>query len=469
MRFSKFAHVYEAIYEKSSFFVIRHSITNKSFFLDKEEFRKLIEDFKNIKKNKNIKKLVENHLIVEDAYSERKFVEYLKKENNLDKFNLEIIYLIFNTNCNLRCKYCYVEGSKSKKFNHQSMNKEIFHNLIDYLKNLIKYQKEKNPSKKKLTFIYYGSEPLMSKKLFTKSLEEIQKRCQENKLVPNFQLITNGTLIDEELIPFLKKFKVVVSISLDGSKKINDSMRITLDGKGTYDKVVKSIKLLNKFKIPFGISCTISQHNINNLKENVELFLKLGAKSIGFNLLLNARYSEIPSLNLINLNDKLLEASSKVDKLGYYEDRIQRKVRAFNGIPRFKDCGGVGNQLVFFPNGDIGMCEAYLCNRESKIGNIKNQKIEEIEKNPVVKYWTKRYPLNMEECIYCPSLGLCGGGCPFNAETISKKSIYERDTPFCVHTEKTLNWLLKKSIEEKTSEKNPYIRDITFMYSKDFS
>ena len=180
---------------------------------------------------------------------------------------------------------------------------------------------------------------------------------------------------------------------------------------------------------------------------------------------MNARYSDIPLIPLTILNDNLLEASKKVNDLGLYEDRIQRKVRAFNGMPRFKDCGGVGNQLVFFPNGDIGTCEAYLCNKKSKIGNIKTLKVDKIENNPTVKYWTERYPLNIKECLYCPALGVCGGGCPFNAETISKKDIYQRDKPFCVHTEKALTHLLKKCIEEKTGQKEPHMRDITFMYS----
>ncbi len=99
------------------------------------------------------------------------------------------------------------------------------------------------------------------------------------------------------------------------------------------------------------------------------------------------------------------------------------------------------------------------------MGNIKKLKVEEIEKSPVIKYWTERYPLNMEECLYCPALGICGGGCPFNAETLSKKDIYQRDKSFCVHTEMALNWLLKKSVENKTGEKDPFMRDITFIYS----
>ena len=446
MKFSKFTHIYKFENKNSFYYVIRHSITNKSFFLKEEEYTILIKDLKKSKKTKNANKLEEAHIVVNDDYKKEKFVEYLKNLYNLNKFSLEIVYLLFSTNCNLKCKYCYVEGSAQENFKHNTMSEETFDELMIYLEKLIKFQKQ---SKKKLTFIYYGSEPLITPKYFVKSLDIIQKICKKNEIIPDFQITTNATLLTEDLIEPIQKHKVGVSVSLDGNKFVNDTMRITQDNKGTYNKVVEAIGLLNKNKVPFGISCTISKHNIDVLKENVEHFVSLGAKSIGFNILLSQRFKDTPLIPLDKLNDKLLEASEKVKDLGMYEDRIERKRRAFNGQPRFKDCGGVGNQLVFYPNGDVGTCEAYLCNRKSKVGNIKNLKVENIEKSPVIKYWTERYPLNMKECIYCPGLGICGGGCPFNAETISKKDIYQIDKPFCVHTLKALDWLLKKSVEDK--------------------
>ncbi|MDA3836556.1 MAG: SPASM domain-containing protein [Nanoarchaeota archaeon] len=468
MRFSKFAHIYECIYADESYYLIRHSLTNKLFFFNEAEFKKLISSLKNKEETKETKELSNHHFLVPNAYKEKKFAEFIKEKYNLNKFELEIIYLIFNTDCNMKCKYCYVEGSKEKSFSHQSMDEETFNSLMEYLKKLIEYQKKKNPNKEKLVFIYYGSEPLMSKDLLARSLSEISKVCSKNKIVPDFQLITNGTLLDENIVKEIKKFKVGVSISLDGNEAVNDAMRIYKDNQGTYKDIISAINLLDSFEVPFGISCTIGPHNIDILKENVEEFIKINTKSIGFNILLNSRYEKNFSMSLNKINDKLIEASSLANQKGYYEDRVQRKVRAFNGRTRFKDCGGVGNQLVFFPNGDISTCEAYLCNRESKVGNIKNTDISEIEKNKVVDYWTKRYPLNMEECLLCPSIGVCGGGCPFNAETISKNGIYERDKPFCVHTDKILSWLLKKSVEEEIGQKDPYIRDISYMYSQNF-
>lgn len=464
MKLSKLARIYEFGGEERFFYVIRHTVLNSSFILNEEEYEELKKDLEDGKESQNIINLKKNHILVPDNYNEEKFINFLKDKFNSNKFDLEIIYLIFNSACNLKCKYCYVEGSTKKDFRHQSMNEEIFLDTINSIKKLIKEVKEKNPLMKKLAFIFYGSEPLLSKQLIKRSLKEIDDACKGYKIKPEFNITTNAVLLDDEIIKLFKKYQVNVSVSLDGPKELNDLMRIDNFNKGTYDSIIKGLKKLNKYKVPFGISCTISSHNVNLLKENISFFKKLGAKSIGFNILLNARYFKIPTVPLNKLNDSLIEASDLANSQGIYEDRVQRKFKAFhNSIPRLKDCGGVGNQLVFFPNGDVGVCEAYLCNRKEIIGNVKGICLEDIEKNEVVKKWTKRYPLNMEDCLYCPAVGICGGGCPFNAET-RLRNIYELDKPFCVHTNKLLEWLLKDSVSKKTKEEDLFMRDISFMF-----
>ena len=92
----------------------------------------------NNKPNDSVVQLKKEHLLVPDSDSEDKFIDYLKKSYNLNKFDVEIIYLLFNTGCNLKCKYCYVEGSSEPNFKNYSMDKQTFDSLIEYLDKLIK-------------------------------------------------------------------------------------------------------------------------------------------------------------------------------------------------------------------------------------------------------------------------------------------------------------------------------------------
>lgn len=84
-------------------------------------------------------------------------------------------------------------------------------------------------------------------------------------------------------------------------------------------------------------------------------------------------------------------------------------------------------------------------------------------KSNVLKEWTNRQPVNMLDCKYCPALGVCGGGCDFNAE-IKFGGLQKRDKTFCVHTHKILDWLLVKSVKEKLKTDDIYIKDISFMF-----
>ncbi|MFA5060718.1 MAG: hypothetical protein WC494_00170 [Candidatus Pacearchaeota archaeon] len=78
MRFSKFANVYECIFGDECFYILRHSITNKSYILNNKKFDELIYLLKSKKTSDSIAKLKKEHLLVPDFYSEDKFVDYLK-------------------------------------------------------------------------------------------------------------------------------------------------------------------------------------------------------------------------------------------------------------------------------------------------------------------------------------------------------------------------------------------------------
>ncbi len=83
-----------------------------------------------------------------------------------------------------------------------------------------------------------------------------------SKLKPKlqeFELIiqTNGTLIDKEWVEIFRKYNVKVGISLDGSRENHDFYRVDHKGKGSYDKILKSIRLLQDQDYDFGILSVI--------------------------------------------------------------------------------------------------------------------------------------------------------------------------------------------------------------------
>ena len=467
MEFSNLSSIYECCSNNKFYYIIRNNLLNDSYFLEKTEFKKLLENIKLSKKTKQVNELIRKHILVPKNYDVKKFIDYIKEKYGLKRPFINIIYLTFNTECNLDCKYCYVEGSFEKNFKDQTINEKVFEKEMKFLKKFLKEGIKKERIGKKVSFIFYGSEPLLCPEYIKRAIHHIDKITKELSIEREIHIITNGTLITGDLIELFKKCKVELAISLDGSRKVNDSMRVFKDNSGTYNKIISSIEKLRKNNIPFGISCTIGPHNLDKLKENIKFFKKLGAGGVGFNILLNAKNKKVPFVSLNKSNDNLIEASLLTKENNLYEDRIQRKIKAFNQTehPHFRDCGAMGNQIVFYPNGEIGICQAYLGCRKYIIGSVeKNFKNPlEILDSKEIQMWNDRYPLNMKECLFCPAIGICGGGCVFNAE-ILEGNINERDKPFCVHTIKSLNWLLKKSIQEKLKTEDVFINNISFMF-----
>ncbi len=117
-----------------------------------------------------------------------------------------------------------------------------------------------------------------------------------------------------------------------------------------------------------------------------------------------------------------------------------RKLKPFvEETIHLKDCGAIGNQIVVAPDGSIGPCHGFLYNKKYFHNSISTY--NEISINPDFIEWSKRFPLNMDECKDCVAIGICGGGCPYQAY-VSKGSIWELDERMCKHNKMFLEWAI---------------------------
>ena len=68
----------------------------------------------------------------------------------------------------------------------------------------------------------------------------------EDKLkhLPNFAIITNGTIFNQKILSFLKNNISIITVSIDGPKEINDYNRIHINGKGTFNEISKFIRTI---------------------------------------------------------------------------------------------------------------------------------------------------------------------------------------------------------------------------------
>lgn len=365
--------------------------------------------------------------------------DYLKAQDLLRSNGVAILYLLLADGCNLACTYCYIEKVLPLDYIFTLMSKDTVERSL----NLFAQNISKDIDEPKV--VIYGGEPLLNKTAVHFAIDRFREMKKAGELPERTSLVinTNATLIDEEFLQLIAGKDVQIAVSLDGSKDMHDAMRKYKDGSGSYDQVIKNCKLMRAMGVNFGFSVTITKANIHHMEDLIRnIHEEFGMDSVGFNIAIHqseevigmskAEYAEL-------ISDKLISCFEICREKGIYEDRIMRKVNAFvAGYPYLYDCGAPGDQIVVSPGGMVGVCQAYCGDKRNF---VPMDELGPIAENPIWSEWRYRSPLYQEQCYSCISLGICGGGCPYNAE-IKTGSIWGIDESFCVHSKKTVHYLI---------------------------
>lgn len=467
LRFSKFTH----LFKKDKTMAMLHALKLRTVFLDKplflmvQEFEggavpdKILNRIQNKESQDNLKQLIlrlkELEILVPIRYNEMSVLQEIQKFNL--RVSIGIIYLLLTDQCNFRCDYCYVENAIPPFYKFSKMPKEVAKSALDFFAECIIRNPTDFQSKEK-SIIFYGGEPLLNKETFKFALEYIQILKSNTKLPQRLKIAlnTNGSLIDEEIAELIVVHGVQPSISLDGPRKIHDQLRRNHYGKGTFDEALRGYKILREKKIPVSISCTIGPHNIEKLEDVFKWFKdELDVRGMGFNLLVDDSDFGCDMEYAKKVTQKIIRCYEIARSFGIYEDRIMRKVKAFvDRKPHLIDCGGCGRQIVISPDGKIGICQAYIGSKKYFVGAIAEK--PDPFNEPGFIEWSKRSPINMPQCFDCEALGICGGGCAYNAD-IKNGSIWTLDKAFCIHSREILRWLiwdLYENITKKGGDKD---------------
>lgn len=348
---------------------------------------------------------------------------------------ISVIYIIPAASCNLACKYCII--GDMTEYNPESII--ISEDVIDLIvERYTAYLNSNNITKAKI--IFYGGEPLIAFDQIKYAVNEFQKRTG---ITFEFTIVTNATLLNTNMVPFLENNHITLGISIDGPQKTNDANRkFKTDTASVYDSVYNAICLLKTSKIKFGLSITLT----NEIMDDADFFnwvINLGVKNITYNLMHHTRDGAEWITYYQNATKFLIKSHENLQKHDIMDGRIMRKYDAFyNQHFKYSDCAAVGgNQLSFMPNGDITVCHGCWPLKNHVCGNVHTNSIEDIMETDAFRWWENRLTVNCDACLRCPALRICGGGCPIQSEHLFKNrdSI---DYGYCMHTLQFLTHLL---------------------------
>lgn len=275
--------------------------------------------------------------------------------------------------CNLNCIGCWAADYGNKL----SMDYETLDNIITQGKELGTYM-----------YIYSGGEPLVRK-------DDIIKLCKKHNDCA-FLAFTNATLIDEEFADqMLEVGNFAPAISVEGFEEATDQRR----GNGTYQKVLKAMKILRDKKLPFGISCCYTSQNTDVIgsEEYIDEMIELGAKFAWFFTYMPIGVNAVESLMVTPEQRAYM----------YKQIRSFRKTKPIFTMDFWNDgeyvngcIAGGRNYLHINANGDIEPC-AFIHYSDS---NIKDKTLLEAYKSPLFMQYKENQPFNENHLRPCPLL-----------------------------------------------------------------
>jgi uncharacterized protein len=156
--------------------------------------------------------------------------------------------------CNLGCSYCFfLDKEEMYEGDQFRMSDEM---LDNYIRSLV--ETHKIPQ---VTVAWQGGEPtLMGLDFYRKSLE-FEDRYRKPGMTYLNTLQTNGTLLNDEWCEFFAENDFLVGISIDGPRQLHDVYRVNKRGEGTFDKVMRGLRLLQKHKVEYNVLTTVNRIN----------------------------------------------------------------------------------------------------------------------------------------------------------------------------------------------------------------
>ncbi len=344
-----------------------------------------------------ITELKNKHILIEDD-KKYDFYYYEMVRFNTRNYNQTILPLTIapTTACNFDCPYCF-----EPKIHPQTINEQTIGQIEEFVKS--------HKLVDSIDLTWYGGEPLLA---FDK-MRTIYSMLTANDMpkINSHSIITNGYLINDEIIEFFKISNLnTIQITLDGIKAHHDATRcLKKSQKPTFniilDNIDKIISCLPKVHIDLRVN--INKQNYTDFIELFHYFKQKYPTSTAINV--------YPGLIREETSDKCSMCHSSFKSRDLVELYSIFKENGINTAlfpqKRHKGCmAHMLNAYIIGPEGEIYKCWNDVSNPDMVIGNINTIKLNGGAR--LIKFMTQAIPFN-DVCKECQVFPLCDGGCSY--------------------------------------------------------
>lgn len=388
-----------------------------------------------IEDEKFIEDLKAGGFLIDDDVDEESIIRHEQLCARYDNTRMGLV-IAPTSNCNFRCVYCY----ERKVLRTSMMTEETQDAIIDAVKAAANHLEM-------LSVTWYGGEPLLAVDIIERLSKKFLEICEENNIQYAASIVTNGYLLNRDVVKKLNELKVSrYQITLDGKKEIHDANRPLANGGGTYDIITRNI-IDVKDDIP-GISLRINtgRHNVQDVKDIFDWVRENHLEDKVFPYLgkITNTDDDDPITSICLTEDEFVRARLNLIRNGTdkFEDVFSvypNPVRTYCGADR-------NNVFVIDSDGELYKCWDDIGHLELSVGNIKNG----LTLNKTFVSYMSYCAFDDEDCRDCPVLPICMGGCPHRRVF----NLPDRCSEFKEHLEEFLKITAEKIISERESRKS---------------
>ncbi|WP_214484554.1 radical SAM protein [Bacillus sp. SM2101] len=415
-RQSKFSHVFEK--DNNNNYILFNSNSLGLFELSKEDYQ-IYKQYEVPKENYQSEvavSLKDNKFIVplnetefKDAKQQREIRRRIAKRTR--KNRIGYLRISLTEKCNLRCKYCFVNDIYTSKGN---METDLFVNTMNWF---IEQNIGASP-----IIQYFGGEPLIRMDLIKKGHEMLQEAKNSGKITGfTEEIVSNGTLVTEEIAQYFKDTGILLVFSIDGWKEINDKNRIYPNGNGSYSSVLQGME--NYKNVGGNLSGIITPTNENlPIFKNIikHLVEDLGCTEISINTPQpNERGWDIDGKKLAKAIMEAWEyCDSKKIPINQPGNNIVFSVN--NKIPQTNSCMNLTYGQQENSWGVYLTSQGLVSNCVVECDERCTQPFDEFELNEEYINWHFE-DHSKDSCLKCVGYNICGGPCTFESIVRNKK------------------------------------------------
>ncbi|WP_050618410.1 thioether cross-link-forming SCIFF peptide maturase [Intestinimonas massiliensis (ex Afouda et al. 2020)] len=338
-------------------------------------------------------------LFVEDDYVDPAAATALQQSAPIKALCLHVSH-----DCNLRCQYCFASTGDF------GTGRKIMD--IETAKRAIDFVIQRSGSRRNIEVDFFGGEPLMAMDTvkatvaYARSIEKKAGKCFR------FTITTNGVLLDDENIDYINREMSNAVLSLDGRPQVNDRMRKTVNGKGSYEVIVPKFQKLvaGRGTKDYYLRGTFTHYNLDFAEDvmhmadlgfrNVSVEPVVGKETCGYAL----KDEDLPVV--LEQYEKLAEKLKDRTDVNFFHFNVDL-AQGPCVIKRLRGCGAGCEYVAVTPEGDIYPCHQFVGNPAYKIGSLSDGSfdMELSHRFSCLNIYTR------EECRDCWARFYCSGGC----------------------------------------------------------